>query len=275
MVLTLALFIIPKPSYTVDMADPVWGTLPKAQDNPQTIDEAIAAAIAAHEADPTAHMGAGESIDVHRKQDIIDHPAGSIVGDKTQSESYNLVFDFINLASFTVVGETEIDGWPGVQLRTTSSINNESYIATTGSNNPGPLDYTKDFIVDFDFCMYEEGDGDFTLGVGAVSSNQMSVGVWLFSTTSSTVIKWKKQGDLQTSSAITVSRAEWHTLRFQYSSVNRQLYVFLDGALVVTFDDPNTNYNSPGADSLFRIKNHNSDGTTLGLRSMRWSTWTP
>lgn len=64
------------------MADPVWGLLSKAQDNPQTIDEAIAQAIAEHEADPEAHMGAGESIENHRTNEVIDHPAQSVVADK-------------------------------------------------------------------------------------------------------------------------------------------------------------------------------------------------
>jgi len=65
------------------MADPiVWGELPKAQDNSQTINEAIAEAILAHEADPEAHLGDGESLEVHRTNDMIDHPAGSVAVDK-------------------------------------------------------------------------------------------------------------------------------------------------------------------------------------------------
>jgi hypothetical protein len=63
------------------MAD-IWGMLPKAQDNNQTIAEAIAEAITAHNADYTAHSGAGQSIDVHRNSEVIDHLADSIVADK-------------------------------------------------------------------------------------------------------------------------------------------------------------------------------------------------
>lgn len=64
------------------MADPTWGMLPKSQIDPQLIEERIAEMIAEHEQDPEAHMGAGESIDIHRKNDVIDHPAFSVVPDK-------------------------------------------------------------------------------------------------------------------------------------------------------------------------------------------------
>jgi len=64
------------------MADPVWGQLAKAQDDAQTIEQAIDAAIAAHNDDPDAHLAAGQSIDVHRTNEMIDHPAGSVAVDK-------------------------------------------------------------------------------------------------------------------------------------------------------------------------------------------------
>jgi len=66
----------------------VYGNLPKSQTDAETIEEMIDRKISEHEASPTAHMGTGESIDVHRKTDIIDHPANSIYADKfTTSET--------------------------------------------------------------------------------------------------------------------------------------------------------------------------------------------
>ncbi len=67
------------------MVDFTWGTLPKAQDDPQLITEAIAQAIADHEADPEAHLGVGESLEQHKTNEVIDHPAVSIVPDKFNS----------------------------------------------------------------------------------------------------------------------------------------------------------------------------------------------
>lgn len=70
------------------MVLPLWGLLQKSQDNAQTIDEAIAAAILAHEADPEAHLGEGESLQAHKHDPIIDHPAQSVVLDKTPYQNY-------------------------------------------------------------------------------------------------------------------------------------------------------------------------------------------
>jgi hypothetical protein len=59
-----------------------WGSLHKSQVDDETIEEAIARLIAAHEADETSHLGAGESLQSHKASDIIDHAALSIIEDK-------------------------------------------------------------------------------------------------------------------------------------------------------------------------------------------------
>lgn len=64
------------------MTLPLWGMMQKAQDDPETIEQAIARMIAEHEADPEAHLGEGESLSMHKHEEVIDHPAFSIVGDK-------------------------------------------------------------------------------------------------------------------------------------------------------------------------------------------------
>ena len=75
--------------FFIGMSVTVWGQLNKAQDDPETIEEAIVRLIAVHEAEPTSHTGDGESIDVHRKNDIIDHPKGSVVLDKIPFTQYD------------------------------------------------------------------------------------------------------------------------------------------------------------------------------------------
>lgn len=64
------------------MTLPLWGTMQKAQDDSSTIDDEIDAKIAAHDADPTAHLASGASLAAHKAYEVIDHPAGSVVGDK-------------------------------------------------------------------------------------------------------------------------------------------------------------------------------------------------
>ena len=64
------------------MAEPVWGLLEKGQADNETIEQAIDRLITAHLADAIAHVDAGESLHTHKDQEVIDHPADSIITDK-------------------------------------------------------------------------------------------------------------------------------------------------------------------------------------------------
>ena len=92
-----------------------WGQMTKTQDNPQTINQAIDAAILAHEEDPESHMGAGESIENHRINEILDHKAGSVLADKWTMSEFEYTTTFENLAAFAVVGDVD-NIWPGVGI---------------------------------------------------------------------------------------------------------------------------------------------------------------
>ena len=87
-----------------------WGSLPKSQIDSLTIDEAISLAISAHESDPTAHLGTGESLQQHKANEVLDHPALSIVPDKfSNAES----FFNVNVwpADFGNEDNCELEGW--------------------------------------------------------------------------------------------------------------------------------------------------------------------
>ena len=60
----------------------VWGALAKSFDDPETIEEAIARMIDDHNDDVEAHLGENQAIEAHRTNEVIDHPAESIVADK-------------------------------------------------------------------------------------------------------------------------------------------------------------------------------------------------
>lgn len=74
---------------------PPWATLPRATDDNQTINEAIDASIASHNADAEAHMNTDEAIEAHRNATVVDHPPESVVNDKIaiRSRSYNAIVD--------------------------------------------------------------------------------------------------------------------------------------------------------------------------------------
>lgn len=59
-----------------------WGMLAKSQIDNETIEQAIARLILAHNENEEAHLGAGQSLQSHKASEIIDHIVASIVADK-------------------------------------------------------------------------------------------------------------------------------------------------------------------------------------------------
>lgn len=92
------------------MSMETWGLVPKSQTENLTIDDAIAAAIVDHEADPHAHQGDGESLQNHKSNEVIDHPADSIVNDKY--EDFSVSPDkIINDKFYLAMPMESIDAW--------------------------------------------------------------------------------------------------------------------------------------------------------------------
>ena len=63
----------------------IWAGLERANNDPTTIDQAIAEAVAAHDDNPDAHLGDDQSLQSHRASEIIDHRAESVVNDQNQN----------------------------------------------------------------------------------------------------------------------------------------------------------------------------------------------
>lgn len=87
----------------------IWESLPKNQTNSQTILEAIAALIAEHNNDPDAHNSADQSLYLHRINDIIDHPAGSVKNDKNSFDIWNYNSNFADFDLWGKSGDFSID----------------------------------------------------------------------------------------------------------------------------------------------------------------------
>lgn len=89
----------------VYMANETWGMMPKSQVDGQLIEERIAQMIAEHESDPEAHLGEGESLQAHRQNDVIDHPAFSVVPDKVTRGNIQINNDLSRFSSYDYSGE--------------------------------------------------------------------------------------------------------------------------------------------------------------------------
>lgn len=109
------------------MSDFTWGDLPKSQIDNQLISEAITEAINAHEADPEAHLGDGQSLEAHKSNEIIDHPAQSVVDDKPRKNKFTLESYFENITCFDITGSA-FNYLGYIELSTTTVLNNKSYL---------------------------------------------------------------------------------------------------------------------------------------------------
>lgn len=64
------------------MSSVTWNLLPKSQDDPETIEQAIARIVDEHNENEEAHLDTGQSLQSHKASEIIDHVAESIIEDK-------------------------------------------------------------------------------------------------------------------------------------------------------------------------------------------------
>jgi hypothetical protein len=158
-----------------------WENIPKSQEDNETIEQAIARLITAHNASEESHLGLGQSLQSHKASEIIDHAALSIISDKVKS--YSIFPD--HLASDRIVIRPTLetlDGWNQeglgscsldlgvVVLFSGSSINNyrriygsaDYYDLSVGSGNP-----VFETILKFDKVVSQEG----YFGIGSIDTN--------------------------------------------------------------------------------------------------------
>jgi len=136
------------------MSLPVWGSLQKAQDDDETIEQAIARLIQAHDDDADAHLDAGQSLQSHKASAIIDHLALSIVQDKIGDGEVSLQ-KLLADHRILISAFESLDGWStsgtiyqdfgNVNIRAGNTINTYALMADVPSNWLG-LDWTKDFF---------------------------------------------------------------------------------------------------------------------------------
>lgn len=231
-----------------------WGSLPKDQENPQTINEAITEAIASHESDPTAHLGVGESLEQHKTNEIIDHPALSVVPDKfSNAES----FFNVNVwpADFGNEDNCEIEGWqPFLGLYQTGALSGAGGYPIANLT-PTDLGYVDGDAI-FDFVISQSGGAgtrlsDLTFGFGKVElkDNYYRIGYY---TTSWQYSDW-----------FSVDETKLLRFRFFYSKIDGKLYVYLRGTEVL-----NVSYTLAFASSQMQIYAHVNRGTSSSCTTL-------
>ena len=219
------------------MADiQTWGLLPKAQDDSTTISSAISAAIAAHNSDPDAHTAAGQALDLHRVNDVLDHPAGSVVGDKISNIEVVATSNFDGSAGWAMHGNF-VPAFANliVAVYGNQSGNSYGYLSSLSFafNDDGTV---ADNLLQIAFYyVYTYHTADIVVGLGPTSTLVWPYLVFKISSGNLT-FRMNVAGTELASSPVALSQWKQHVIRFQSSQADQKIYCYLDGDLVHTFD---------------------------------------
>lgn len=223
-----------------------WEHLAKNQTDAETIEQAIIRIVAEHEADPTSHMGPGESIDVHRKNEILDHKAGSVLVDKDSMTEFVFRDFFHTLDYYEKSGEVSISNQNELILYIESGVVDLSkflkYFTT-----PSPfLNSEKDLL----FQILGQGDlvnNNYNLKFGLSINYGESGEFFGFERISGNL---KAVVDLGVSpvksSTIDLNINIPHIYRVQYIAGEKKFYFYIDGNLVFEYQNNSFSFNSDG-----------------------------
>lgn len=213
----------------------VWGLLTKSLTDSETIEEMVDRKIAEHEENPESHMGVGESIDVHRKNTIIDHPLGSVLSDKQS------MTEILHRVLYT---DDTIESVTGTAHMISGSFMNiyDNGGDGTGSKIYRGIPYTtipengKDYLYQVAFAMYPNATTDYLFLHGLSASIYAST-PHLYLEVSGTTGKIKSimYGHTFESDTFTVSANVSHIFRIQYIAGEEKLKFFIDGTIVYEY----------------------------------------
>lgn len=237
------------------MTLPLWGQLEKAQDDPQTIEEAIAQAISEHEADPEAHLGSGESLEAHKTEGIIDHPAGSIAVDKLpRGLLLQTSFESIDgWADYTGGTGQLIQDFGSVTLRTGATNNSYAGIAAVPSGVLN-FDASKNLFWRATLRLAQVTNQTMAFGVGYLVDLADYNGFGFRISNGSLYAYMGDYDNLVEEAIAGVTLTDLHTYEIRYDASAPLVEFFIDGTLVASFDSGDFPIDDDGC-GAFMLKN--------------------
>lgn len=215
-----------------------WEHLPKNAVDNETIEQAIVRIVAQHNNDNTAHMATGQSIDVHRKESILDHKAGSVLADKETMSELKFYTTFESLDMWFITGYATNSGMIGCQLYVEDNEIEESSLEVSNLTLGNFLNTNKDMmfqsLLDLDL-----GTGAYEFRFGQIanfSTGHEGFGFKIVNNTLYTVVKGYQIDNQIAHNSISVSVP--HIYRAQYISGERKFYFFIDGVQIHTYTLP-------------------------------------
>jgi hypothetical protein len=241
------------------MAEPLWGQLEKAQDDDETIEEAIARLIGVHEASAESHLGEGESLEAHKADDVLDHPAGSVLADKQTFTEIVAETDFESLTGWLQAGNFSYPVWPGVQMQAVATGPTVAYLKSEQVLVVNPYSFGKDIMLQWSAKLTNvNSTATLYLGLGGdPASGDFGFGfVW-----NGTNLKgyYKGEGGNTETSAITTSVTGTHTFRIYFEEATRQVHFYFDGVLGGSLDNDDDTF--PDDANIFMYMTKGTSGT--------------
>ena len=218
------------------MAD-VWGALPKAQDNAQTIDEAIAAAITAHNADSEAHLDTGSVLGDHRANEILDHPAGSVLADKVTLTEIDVYTDFPSTAGWTPSGDYDIGFYPGIRMGSNYPDANGTRLNSNEGFGERMFNLAKDFLCEWAGTITDSDTATFFIGVSESSYPVSGDDCFGFKSINGALRGiFGKGATFYQTDVYGGDISEPHVYRVQYNATEEVIYFYVDGVLLGSSD---------------------------------------
>ena len=215
-----------------------WGLETKSLVDPTLIEERITAMIAEHNDDPTAHMADDQSIGLHRVNDIIDHPAGSVVADKNTMTELVWQDFFTDMVTWNLHGNTYPFGGGGVDLNFEGDVTPTQIYGAPYDGNFSVVS-TSDFTAQY--CTMFGRDGNvsrFLLGItetiSYTANSNPSVGFYFEMINNSLRGKARYGGNVYQTDAYTPANWEFIILRIFWDHTAKTLSFFINGALLGT-----------------------------------------
>lgn len=271
---------------------PVWGQLQKSLDNPETIEEAIIRLINEHAADPTAHLAEGESLNMHKTDEVIDHPAFSVVNDKVPDGglSYRwfpldrtVIFSNMGEAGWAITTSTGSSGFQYVGNLSIQSgnVSGRYAIADSGAGWRDYVRWDSYWIWQVSAVIFSHANQ--TLTFGPCQSNYIDGsrdGVFL--RFHNGAVQWGISHDYGTEITRTLDIADFPEdetllIRMFWNSDNETLTLSVNGVTIDEWVEPAFYGEIPGPGSFEIISNNNAYHSAmfldLGMDFARQTSW--
>jgi hypothetical protein len=217
-----------------------WGSLQKSATDDETIEQAIARLIAVHEADSTSHLGVGESLQAHKNADIIDHPLGSVVGDKMGLANFTLSPNFESLDRYTIVASSNTPKLSSIDLFTSTVTDNVAYLIAPGASGAANYDPIYYNTIQFSLTLFTNSNIEVYAGAGDLRTSEIGPFVG-FKIVNSTLYacerQWAPSGLVEFTEVISgVTVNTRHNYRVEVNPTDGKFYFYVDGVQVADMD---------------------------------------